>query len=156
MYTPSSPRGGEGKTKPDINYYSPRRSESERAIHPRISGTPRRHPEMNSAIRSRKRKSCRNRRRFISATQITHQTMGRANPTAELILDPPCLIQSHDKLHQIWIAKIRNTNFITYSRTEQSPPGCVLTESQSNIKSWKTQRETISKLYWLKLQMPTR
>ena len=46
--------------------------------------------------------------------------------------------------------KIRNTSSITHYRTKQPPPGCVRIQNQSNITSWKTQRKTLSKLYWLK------
>ena len=44
------------KTEPGINYYLPWRSGSERAIHPLIPGTPQKHPKINSATQSRKRK----------------------------------------------------------------------------------------------------
>ena len=114
-------------------------SGSERTIHPLSPETPQRHPEINITTQSRKRKSRRNLRRFIAATRITCQTMGRANPTAELILHPPCLIHSdcHGNLHPIRMLKIRNTHSITYDRTKKPPPGCVRTQTNHISKVGK-------------------
>ena len=49
--------------------------------------------------------------------------MGRANPTAELILHPPCLIHSHDNLHPIRKLKYHKQEFHTRYRTKKEPPG---------------------------------
>ena len=156
MYTPSSQRGGVEKTAPGTSHCASRRSGSERATYPLIPWTPQRHPKKKSTTQSGKRKSRHNLRRFIAATQITHQTMGRENPTAELIVHPPCLIHSHDNLHPIRTLKIRIKTSTTHYRTKRPPPSCVRTQNQWNIKSWKKQRSTTSKLYCVKLQMPTR
>ena len=64
-------------------------------------------------------KSRRNLRRLLAATQITHQTMGQANPTAELILHT--LIHSHDNLHPVRMLKIRNTKSITSEPNNHLP-----------------------------------
>ena len=111
------------------------------AFHPLIPGTGWRHPNIYSTTQSGKRKSRRNLRRFIAATYIAHQTVGRANPIGELILHPPCWIQSHDNIHPIRKLKISNTKSITYYRTRQPPPGCVRPENQSDIESWKSQSQ---------------
>ena len=41
--------------------------------------------KINSTPQSGKHKSRRNLQRFVASTYITRQTIGRANPTAELI-----------------------------------------------------------------------
>ena len=53
------------------------------------------HPK-TSATQPGKRKSRRNLRRLLAVTQIIHQTMGRANLTAELILQmtPTCCFRT--------------------------------------------------------------
>ena len=126
------------------------------AFHPLIPGTPWRHPKISCTTQSGKCKSRRNLRRFIAATYIAHQTVGRANPLGELFLHPLCWMQSHDNIHPIRKIKISNRGYITYYRTRQPPPCCVRTKNQSNIERWKSQRKIIPKLYWHKLKMHTR